>query len=172
MSALSFRPMGLPCLMSALSFRPMGLPFLMSALSFRPMGLPFLMSALSFRPMGLPFLMSALSFGCGFGRPRVLDQIHCNSLHDDESFSYNELSSWPPLGCGMRCIHCIHCTPRQFVANTLCVQCNATQRKRWPRVLSARQAGRDKITRTFLSTWSLDGRILDCHTDLQRSPKC
>src|SRR5262245_31291274 len=29
----------------------------------------------------------------------------------------------------MRCIHCIHCTSRRFIARGVCVQCNATKRK-------------------------------------------
>src|SRR5262245_20388605 len=36
-------------------------------------------------PGGVPLLMIILSFGClSFGRPKVLDQLHCNSLHAHE----------------------------------------------------------------------------------------
>src|SRR5262245_61063529 len=71
--------------------------------------------------------MIILSFGClSFGRRMVLDQIHCNSLHDHESF---DATNYPLAASAVaECVASLQFIARR--ADSLhggCV-CNAMQR--------------------------------------------
>src|SRR5262249_36539036 len=85
------------------------------------------MIILSFSHKGVPLLMIILSFGClGFGRPRVLDRIHCNSLHDQESFY---ATNYPVAASAVaECVAFIALIARRADSLHVGCVCNAMQR--------------------------------------------
>src|SRR5262245_19471696 len=97
-----------------------------------------------FGPGGVPLLMIILSFGCvSFGRPKVPDQIRCNSLHDHASF---HATNYPLAGSAFpECVAFIAFIAHR--ADSLHVGCvrNAMQRNASLRVTTSHDQANPRV---------------------------